>query len=247
MYGRGLPRRRMSIVAALRRIALAAVLLFVLGCSEGNDRFEPAPGASLELGELDRLLDAALVDFDLQREPIQPQTLPDNGGGYSSCFEVESGPCSVPRAPGVVVSLRGENGALVLIQLMLGIDAMEVGDLVQSATQSRRLEATETLRVIYESAPVPETRVTGPCDQSADRTSDEGCAWGRRDAPNVGDEARAMKSDSLGFTRLSAVAFARESLFADVQVITADGDVPNGLADDLAEALDEQIKLALSQ
>ena len=222
-----------------------AVFLFVLGCSGGDD-FEPSPGASVAVDELDGLIDAAMTDFELERASFQPQPVADTDAG-PSCFQVESGQCSLPSPPGVVVSLLGDGGERVFVRLTLGIDSLEAGDLVQRAVTSRGHEATEMLRVVYESAPVPETRAFGPCRQSADWSSDEGCAWQERGAPDVGDKASAMKSDSLEATRLSAVAFARESLFADVQVITADGNVPNGLADDIAEALDEQIKLALSR
>lgn len=222
-----------------------AVLLLVVACGD-DEEFEPAPGATVEAAQLDGLIDAALADFELERSAVQPEPMPDGDAG-PSCLQVEVGSCTFPRPPGVTVSLQGDDGARVFVRLVLGVDSLEAGDLVQRAEQSRRLEATETLRIFYESAPVPESRIVGPCRQGSDWSSDEGCAWQERDAPDVGDEATAMKSDSLEVTRLSAVAFARESVFADVQVITTDGDLPNGLADDIAGALDEQIKLALSQ
>jgi hypothetical protein len=235
----------MSLVVLLQRTTLMVVLLFVLACGD-DEGFEPAPGATVALSDLDALIENALSGFDLQREPLlDPQ--PDTDGGYASCFKVESGPCSVPRPPEALASFRAKTGPIVVVRLALGVDSVEAGDLVSSTTQGRSRVATESLRIVSGSAPVPASRAVGPCVETADPTGDKGCAWESRGAPDVGDEARAMRSDSLDAMRLSAVAFARGHVFADVQVASSDGDVPDRLANQIAKALDEQIMLVLSR
>lgn len=223
-----------------------AVLLLVLACGGEGDGFEPAPGAALDQDELEGLMDAALADFDLQKRAVQHEPLAQARGGLS-CFEVESGPCSVPRPPGLAAAFEGNDGTRVLVRLTLGLDELEAGDLVDQAIVSKGHEATAMLRTVYESKQLPGSFVSGPCDEQADGDSDEGCAWQERDAPGVGDQARAMKSVTLETTRLSAVAFSRAFVAAEVDVVAVDGKVSDSLADDIAEALDEQIKAALSR
>ncbi len=134
------------------------------------------------------------------------------------------------------------------MRIGLGIDSLEAGDWVDGAVTDWSFMETQTLRVVYETPSRPEGFIGGPCQYNVDRDADDGCAWQERGAPNVGDEARAMKSETLESTALSAVAFARENVFADIEVVArGDSDAPNHFADDIAKAVDKQIKLALSQ
>ncbi len=196
----------MKPLASLGKIALVAVFLFGLGCS-GGDNFEPAPGASIEQDELQGLITQAMSEFDLDAVAFQPLATDANAGGYKSCFEVESGPCYVPRPPGMSASFQSSDGVSVLINVMLAIDEAEAADLVDNAALSRTTTATQSLRIQYEGAPVPPERVVGPCDAKADREADGGCAWEETSAPNVGDEARAVKSEILDDHGLSMVGF----------------------------------------
>lgn len=219
--------------------------LVVLGCSGGADGWEPAPGAMVEESELEGLTAAALSDFDLEWLITQPEPSDEDEG--PSCFEVETGPCRVSRPPGLTAVLRNE-GHQVVITLRAGIDSLEAGDQVDAAMTSRRLASTRGLRLFYETPELIDGTPIGPCDFDAERESDQGCAWRDRNSPGAGDEALAMNSETLEETAFSAVAFARGHVFADVQVVRrGESSAPDGLADDLAKALDEQIKQALSQ
>ena len=121
------------------------------------------------------------------------------------------------------------------------------GQLIDQAEFGRSRAATLALRVGYEGAPIPAGNAIGPCDPKAERTADDGCAWQDRSAPKVGDEARAMKSETLDRNAFSSVSFARSSVYVDIEVVQTGTKAPNQLADKLASAMDDQIKQALSQ
>ena len=230
----------------LRKAVLVTAFLVVLGCSGEDDGWEPAPGARVEESELEGLTAAAVSDFDLEWLITQPEPSENEDEG-PSCFEVETGPCRVSSTPGLTAVLRDE-GHQVVITLRAGIDSLEAGDQVDAAMTSRRLASTRSLRLFYETPELIDGTPIGPCDFDAERESDQGCAWRDRTSPGTGDEGLAMNSETLEETAFSAVAFARGHVFADVQVVRrGDPSAPDGLADDLAKALDEQIKQALAQ
>lgn len=236
----------MDALMVLRRTALAAVLLFAVACG-GGDSFEPAPGASVQESDLEALVREVVHRFDLQWSNAWAYPSPEEMANRPSCFEVESGPCSIPRAPGLAVALYREDSADVLVRVTLGIDMEEAGDLQRAGVTSRRHVESRLLRVLYEPASELGSMPSGPCDRDADRAADEGCAWQERGAPKVGDRVAAIKSDSLERGGMSAVVFSRGHIAVDIEVIEAGSGPPDRLADDLAKALDEQIKLALSR
>jgi hypothetical protein len=233
----------------IRKTALLAVFSLTAACGGDEDNFEPPPGALVEAGELEALIAHALSGLGLEIGMVQPIPHPQDVDGYQSCFETQSaGPCRIQRAPGLSVAFRDEGGLAGRITVQLGVDHLEAGDLLGSAMVSRSLTTTETLRVFVAGTVPPGRVVGGSCDPEAGRDSEDGCAWRERGAPKVGDDALAMSVEVLETDAFSAVAFNRGHVFAEIEVgRQGSRDVPDAVADDIARALDEQIKRALSQ
>ena len=239
----------MKLLNALERTALGAVLLLAAACS-GSDDFEPAPGASIEVADFEGVISTAMAEMDLQ----ELNSIPLEGEEFEeprpSCFEVEVGPCSVgdpePNPPGHAIRYHDSEDREITVTLQLATDALHAGDLVEGQTGSLLSIETQAWRLM--AAPPPHGQVaSGPCDTEVDPDEEQGCAWQDRGAPGVGDSAGALQNNVVTDSGYAAVAFARHYVFAVVMVRQYESGTPGGIADDVAEAVDEQIKAALSR
>jgi hypothetical protein len=234
--------------AMILKTALVAVLLFVIAC--GGDPFQPAPGANVEPADLQSLIQAAVADQDLEVRNnlvLEPQ---QDDAGLPSCFDVEMGPCSAVEAPssapGHATFYEDDDGREIAVALQLAVDSQQAREFVQRQTEAMRSMETQAQRQM--SAPSPSGPIaSGPCDDGLDADEDSGCAWQSRRAPDVGDEAAALRSTVVADSGYAYVAFAREDVFAIVTIRQYEDGTPKTLADRIAEALDRQIKAALSR
>ena len=239
----------MKSLAILRRTALVAVLLFVLACGTSDD-FEPAPGASVELADLETLIQAAVQDRDLEvlnSMVLEPQ---EGAPAPQDCFNAVEGSCTAVEAPsdvpGHAVFYADEDGREIAVALQLASEPLQAQEFVQGQTKAMQSIETQAHRLMSDPSP------SGPiasrqCDEHADADEDSGCAWQSRRAPDVGDEAAALRSTVVSGSGYAYVAFARQNVFAVITIRQYDSGTPERLADDIAESLDEQIKSALSQ
>jgi hypothetical protein len=202
-----------------------AVFLFLVACGGGDD-FEPAPGAAVSVVEFEGLIEAAVGDLGLE--------------------QVKSIPSPEPSPTGHTVRYSDAENREVTVGLQRGIDAEDARELASLQADSLRSMETRVWRLL--TAPTTDGPVTGgQCEEALDPNEDNGCAWQGRDAPAVGDSARSLRSSVVADSGFVFVAFARENIIAMVMVRQYENGTPGGLADDIAEALDEQIKRALSQ
>ncbi len=235
-------------VLSLGRSVLVAFLV-VPGCA-GGDNFKPAPGAAVTPDELDALIEAVVQErnlevvsnFVLEPQVEGPNRLGCTDAGVEPCI-VTSGPAGLP---GRAIRLRDEEGNDISLSLQLAGDSQEAGEMVRGQTAALGLITTLNQRQM--SAPEMTGSIgAGPCDHDVNHDDDMGCAWQERGAPGVGDTAEALRSDVVEGARFAFVAFAREDVIAMVSVRRHDAEKPDQLADDIAKAVDKQIKQALSQ
>lgn len=222
----------MRLPVMIKGTAIGAVLLFMVACSSG-DGFQASPDATVAPDDLPVIAAAAVASFSLEERFAELTGIVQGDGpsqplGWTGVYTGEAGPDG-----------RGR------VSLYLGMDAQEAGDMLAAAQADLARLSTGALRLFTSGS--DESFGAGPCDHAADRRTDDGCAWRDRSVPAVGDEAAALSSDVVPNLRLSAVVFRRGPVMAHVEVQSRSALQSERVANQLAAALDEQIKERLSQ